>query len=409
MPHELPHDTPAIAKVGVIGAGQMGSGIAGILVRTGIATVLVDVNPSMLAGAAERVRRIVGEADEGGPRAEAPLTTSTELASVRDVDLVIEAVTEDEAAKVAVFRSLSRIVRGDGILASNTSTIPITRLARAVDDATRFAGMHFFHPVHRMRLVEVIHGEQTAEAAIARLVGLSRRLGKTPIVVRDGPGFFTTRVLFPYLDQALRLAEEGNSFDAIDGAAVDFGMPLGPMALLDLVGLDTALAIARVMAGAFPDRFRVSPFLEDMVRAGKLGRKSGGGFRELRAASGRPTPDHPPQNADVITDRLILPVLAEAVRTLEEGIVGSPGDVDRGVVLGLGFPAARGGILEWCDAEGAAAIVQRLSACESLGEVFRPPAMLRRMANSGEVFLARPEIALAGQTAASVDVPRPIR
>lgn len=404
MLHESAHEASSIARAGVVGAGQMGSGIAGSLVKAGIATVLIDVSPSMLADAANRVRRIVGTANDGCPGAEARLTTSGELASLENVDLVIEAIPEDEAAKAALFRSLSRIVRPSCILASNTSTIPITRLAREVDPPARFAGMHFFHPVQRMRLVEVIRGERTDDATITRLVSLAGRLDKTPIVVRDGPGFFTTRVLFPYLDRALRLAEEGEPLDAIDEAAVRFGMPLGPMALLDLVGLDTALAIANVMAGAFPDRFRVSPLLEERVRAGKLGRKSGAGFREHRTASAQPGASRPGQYAkangvevsesrDQIIDRLILPMLTEAIRTLEEGIVDSPADVDRGVVLGLGFPAERGGILSWCDAEGAAAIVRRLSAYDSLGAIFRPPGLLLQMADTGAVFFPRPEAA----------------
>jgi 3-hydroxyacyl-CoA dehydrogenase/enoyl-CoA hydratase/3-hydroxybutyryl-CoA epimerase/3-hydroxyacyl-CoA dehydrogenase/enoyl-CoA hydratase/3-hydroxybutyryl-CoA epimerase/enoyl-CoA isomerase len=371
-------------KAGVVGAGQMGAGIAGTLVKAGILTTLVDVSPAMLAAAVDRVSRIAGT------EASHPLlATSAELSALADSDLIIEAVTEQESTKSALFRTLSGLVRPDAILATNTSTIPISRLAQAADHPERFAGMHFFHPVHRMELVEVIRGERTSPETVSRLVELAQRLGKTPIVVRDGPGFFTTRVLFPYLSQALRMVQEGTPMDAIDEAAFRFGMPIGPIALLDLIGLDTALAISKVMAGAFPDRAAVSPVLAEMVQRGRLGRKTRAGFRHYDHPGSQAISDpavepivsrhrlaHESSEPESITDRLFLAMLLEAVRTLEEGIVADPADVDRGVLLGFGFPAARGGIVAWGRHEGEQAIARRLAHYQHLGPAFRPPAGL---------------------------------
>jgi len=379
----------------------MGSGIAGNLLRAGIPTTLIDPDPRVLATASDRVRRAAGNVS-GNEEAAAILSLSSDISALDREDVVIEAVIEDEAIKMDLFRTLSGRLPKATILASNTSTIPISRMALAVEPPGRFAGLHFFHPVHRMKLVEVIRGDRTSPETISRLVALGRRLGKTPIVVRDGPGFFTTRVLSAYLGQALRLLESGTPIDEIDEAATAFGMPMGPIALLDLIGLDTALAISNVMAAAFPDRFRVSPVLLEHVQEGRLGRKTGLGFRSYRDEAAAPT-DLPGRTASgasnsggsdparrrQLTDRLFLPMLLEAIRTLEEGIVDSPRDVDLGVVLGLGFPDSRGGILRWCDAVGAANILDRLTAQGILGPSYQPPAALVRMARDGAWFHPR--------------------
>jgi 3-hydroxyacyl-CoA dehydrogenase len=367
----------------------MGAGIAGTLVKAGIPTTLVDVSPEMLAAASDRAARIAGHAATEGSHP--LLTLAPEPSALREAEFVVEAITEDAEAKEALFQSVSDIVPAAAILASNTSTIPISRLARAVDDPTRFAGMHFFHPVHRMELVEVIRGERTGDETVSRLVDLARRLGKTPIVVRDGPGFYTTRVLFPYLSQALAMVQEGTSIDAIDEAAFRFGMPIGPIALLDLIGLDTALAISKVMAAGFPDRAAVSPLLAELVWLGRLGRKSCAGFRRYERANAPAVPDptvepilaaarikDDPSGPEAITDRLFLSMLLEAIRTVEEDIVLDPADADRGVVLGLGFPAARGGLLAWGRHEGEEAIRQRVDRYRHLGPAFQAPASFCR-------------------------------
>jgi 3-hydroxyacyl-CoA dehydrogenase/enoyl-CoA hydratase/3-hydroxybutyryl-CoA epimerase/3-hydroxyacyl-CoA dehydrogenase/enoyl-CoA hydratase/3-hydroxybutyryl-CoA epimerase/enoyl-CoA isomerase len=252
-----------------------------------------------------------------------------------------------------------------------------------------------------MQLVEVIQGEETSDHTVAVLTALTSRLGKTPIVVRDCPGFLVTRVMYPYLSQALRLLQEGVPMDAIDKAAVEFGMPMGPIAVMDLVGLDTVLAITRVMAEGYPDRAEPSPLLATMVQAGRLGRKSGAGFRSHPAKGARPVEepsvhdllaahrlDGDAKSRQSIADRLFLPMLLEAIRVLDQEIVRDPADIDRGVKLGLGFPASRGGILAWCDTEGAGAIMGRLSMYRSLGPSFEPPATLDGMARAETRFYA---------------------
>jgi 3-hydroxyacyl-CoA dehydrogenase/enoyl-CoA hydratase/3-hydroxybutyryl-CoA epimerase/enoyl-CoA isomerase len=385
-------------RVGVVGAGQMGSGIAAVLVRAGLPAAMVDVNPKMLETGIQMVRKVA-------PGQVNTLASGTEPAVLADCDVVIEAVTEDESVKTAIYRSLADILSAGTILASNTSTIPISRMAAATSDPALFAGMHFFHPAHRMELVEIIRGRETGDATADALEALARRIGKTPIVVRDCPGFLVTRVLFPYLNQALQLLQEGAAMDEIDAAATSFGMPTGPIALLDFIGLDTAHAISTVMAEGYPDRARPSALLAGMVAAGHLGRKTGAGFRSQGAVESGKDPDqvvqsivarhriaHEAHGRDEIVDRLFLPMLVEATRAIEDGIVREPADVDLGVILGLGFPAARGGILGWCDGEGSARVLERLERFESLGPAFQPTDLLRKMALRGETFhaFARP-------------------
>jgi 3-hydroxyacyl-CoA dehydrogenase/enoyl-CoA hydratase/3-hydroxybutyryl-CoA epimerase/3-hydroxyacyl-CoA dehydrogenase/enoyl-CoA hydratase/3-hydroxybutyryl-CoA epimerase/enoyl-CoA isomerase len=389
-------DPASIVRAGVLGAGQMGAGIAGTLVRSGILTTLVDVNPAMLDAATKRVRQIATRpAGNAGPaqNSHAPrLETSTDLMALARCEVLIEAVTENEEIKCGLFRSLTGVLGERAIVASNTSTIPISRMAGSWPYGDRFAGMHFFHPAHRMELVEVIRGERTSDGTIATLVALARQVGKSPIVARDGPGFLTTRVLFPYLSQAIELLEEGAAMAEIDAAAVRFGMATGPIALLDFVGLDTALGIGKVMSAAFPDRFAVNPLLIDLVSLGRLGRKSGAGFRtyEQPGSAGVLDPafeallmrhrrDREPPSEEESVDRLFLAMLLEAIRALEEGIVQGAADLDRSVVLGLGFPAARGGILTWCEREGPRNILDRVARYNSLGPAFHPPVTLRLM------------------------------
>jgi 3-hydroxyacyl-CoA dehydrogenase/enoyl-CoA hydratase/3-hydroxybutyryl-CoA epimerase/3-hydroxyacyl-CoA dehydrogenase/enoyl-CoA hydratase/3-hydroxybutyryl-CoA epimerase/enoyl-CoA isomerase len=266
--------------------------------------------------------------------------------------------------------------------------------------------MHFFHPVDRMELVEVIRGEQTSDETVATIVALAKAIRKTPIVVRDCAGFLVNRVLFPYMNEALLLLAEGAPMDAIDRAATSFGMPMGPIALEDLVGLDTAWYAGQVMLHAYPDRAVPTPILGDLVKAGRLGKKSGAGFRRFVGKQGRPeadpaispflekhkTGDRTPDDAE-ITDRLFLAMLLEATRALEEGIVREPADADMGLILGIGFPPFRGGILRWCDTEGAAAIVDRLAKYASLGKRFEPTETLKRHARTGETFYPAPKLA----------------
>jgi 3-hydroxyacyl-CoA dehydrogenase/enoyl-CoA hydratase/3-hydroxybutyryl-CoA epimerase/3-hydroxyacyl-CoA dehydrogenase/enoyl-CoA hydratase/3-hydroxybutyryl-CoA epimerase/enoyl-CoA isomerase len=397
-----------VKQVGVVGAGIMGAGIAGAHVRRGIPAVMIDTLPGALErGVAAVTKSLQGRVGIGRMTMEeataalARLSTSSTVQSLADRDVVIEAIIENEEAKTALYHSLEKSLRPGTLLASNTSTISISRMAKSVANPELFAGMHFFNPVDRMQLVEVIRGEKTGDVAVATLVALAKRIGKTPIVVRDCPGFLVNRILFPYLNESLLLLEEGTSARAIDKAATAFGMPMGPVTLNDLVGLDTSLYAGRVINAAFKDRAVSTRILDDLVAAGRLGQKSGAGFYSY--AKGSRGIDDPAFAAilekcrtgrreasqEEITDRLFLPMLTEASRVLEEEIVREPGDVDMGLILGIGFPTFRGGLLRWADDEGLPNILQRLAKYERLGKRFEPTAQMRRLAAEKRGFYSR--------------------
>ncbi len=395
----------AVNQVGVVGAGIMGAGIAAAHVRRGVPAVLLDSIPAALEkGVAHITKSMYGRVEAGKmPAADmaaalARLSTSTTTSALADRDVVIEAIVENEKAKVKLFAELEKILPAGATLASNTSTISISRMAAELKRPENFAGMHFFNPVDRMQLVEVIRGDKTSDATVATLVALAKRVGKTPIVVRDCPGFLVNRILFPYLNEALVMLEEGASPKALDKAATAFGMPMGPITLEDVVGLDTSLYAGGVINAAFRDRAVSTSIVEALVAAGRLGQKSGAGFYSYakgprgaddpalvpfleKARKGKREPSQ-----EEMTDRLFLPMLTEASRILEEGIVRDPADVDMGLILGIGFPPFRGGILRWADDLGLPAVVEKLKKYESLGARYRPTEQIRRLAAEGKGF-----------------------
>ena len=407
-----PTDTAprSVQRIGVLGAGLMGSGITTAAARRGLPATMVDVDNERLAAGLENAAAVVesrikiGRATpEDVGRMMALISTSTSHAALADCDVVIEAVTENEELKTSIYGQLADTLGPDTILASNTSTISVTRMASTVPDAERFAGMHFFNPVDRMQLVEVIRGAESSDETLATLVALARRLGKTPIVVKDCPGFLVNRILLPYMAESLQLLREGASADAIDRAATKFGMPMGPIALHDLVGLDTALFAGQVVSAAFADRAIEMPILEDLVKAGRLGKKSGRGIRQFVGRRGKPAPDpefetflepHRLESGDFSTrdlqDRLFLPMLLEATRVMEEEIVREPAHADMGLILGIGFPPFRGGLLRWCDSLGAGEILKRLEPFVELGPRFAPTDSLATMASNNSTWHAAP-------------------
>jgi 3-hydroxyacyl-CoA dehydrogenase/enoyl-CoA hydratase/3-hydroxybutyryl-CoA epimerase/3-hydroxyacyl-CoA dehydrogenase/enoyl-CoA hydratase/3-hydroxybutyryl-CoA epimerase/enoyl-CoA isomerase len=402
----------AVGRVGVLGAGQMGAGIATAHARSGIPTVMVDVDNDRVAAGMEKARDVVmsrikiGRASPMDMAAMlSSLSTATHHGVFADCDVVVEAVTENEKVKTSMYRELAKVLKPDAILASNTSTISITRMAESAPDASRFIGMHFFYPVDRMELVEVIRGEKTSDETVATTVALAKRLRKTPIVVKDCAGFLVNRVLFPYMNEALLLLSEGAPMDAVDKAATKFGMPMGPIALQDFVGLDTSCYAGHVMLKAYPDRAVPVPVLDALVKAGRLGQKSGAGFRKYDA-KGKASPDPafdailaPFKTGDrvpteqEITDRMFLAMLLEATRVLEEGIVREPADVDMGLIYGIGFPPFKGGILRWADAEGAAKVLEKLGAYSHLGKRFEPTETLKKLAATNGRFYPLPALA----------------
>ncbi|MCH8046763.1 MAG: enoyl-CoA hydratase/isomerase family protein [Planctomycetes bacterium] len=399
--------TPAkISSVGVLGAGIMGAGIASANMRRGIRVTMTDASQEALAAG---VRGIMEEVSYNkqikGPDVKravemAPMLNATgAYEEFAGCDVVIEAIVENPQIKTQVYAQLESHLRDDAILASNTSTIPITQLAAELNHPERFCGIHFFNPVRKMPLVEVIRGEQTSDETIATAVAYAKRLGKSPIVVNDGPGFLVNRLLLPYMAEAAELFLDGAPIRHIEKAAKAFGMPMGPITLYDVVGLDTAVYAGKVMYEAFPDRVVPSMLLENLVKAGRLGQKSGAGFFVYKDKNKRGQPDpeldpivapllREPQKFTIeqITTRLFMPMLLEATRVLEEKIVRDARDVDLGLIFGIGFPPFKGGLMAWADSLGAKQIVEQLKPIEVLGERMRPTPMLLEMAASGKKF-----------------------
>jgi 3-hydroxyacyl-CoA dehydrogenase/enoyl-CoA hydratase/carnithine racemase len=407
-------DQVTIAAAAVVGAGIMGGGIAASHLRAGFPITLVDVSTAALAAAVPTVLeeaswdRAAKQADAArGVELAGSLRTATELAAIAGADLVIESVTERHDVKRQVLTEIERLVGPQTIITTNTSTNPIARLATGLTDPARFCGMHFFNPVRRMTLVEVVRGPDTSDATVAAVVAHAKRLGKCPVVVRDSPGFLVNRILMPYLHEAGELLREGVPPERIDRVARGFGMPMGPIELYDMIGLDTAFYAGHVLSAAYGDRIEASPVIPALVKAGRLGRKTGAGFYRYQPSGSRggtqaariAGPDE--QAADVIaryaharrettdrtiTDRLLLPMLLEALRGLDEGLVRDGRDIDLAVIHALGFPAFRGGLLAWGDSLGAAEVVRRLEPLAELGPRMQPTELLLAHATSGRPF-----------------------
>ena len=405
LPDGVTAEPLRVRKIGVLGAGFMGAGIATVAVQAGTIVRLKDASLNRVAAGWRAVREVLRErvTRRQLTRLQMDDTLSLvggtiEYSGFANVDLVIEAVFEDLAVKHAVLREV-QAVAPRAIFASNTSTIPIREIAAAAAHADQVVGMHFFSPVHKMPLLEVIVTAETSAQTTATVVAYGRHIGKTVIVVRDGPGFYVNRILAPYLNESGKLLDEGASIEAIDEALVSFGFPVGPVTLLDEVGLDIAGKSAPIMAAAFGERMRPSVTLQRVLESGRLGRKAKRGFYRYDdkgkrlgvdqrvyaltpASGGRIT-----VAADEMQRRTVLPMLNEAVRCLEDGIVRSPRDGDIGAVFGIGFPPFRGGPFRFIDALGAATVVQQLEALDArYPGRYEPAAMLRAMAASGERF-----------------------
>jgi 3-hydroxyacyl-CoA dehydrogenase/enoyl-CoA hydratase/carnithine racemase len=404
-------DVAACTAPAVVGAGIMGAGIAASHLRAGFPVCLVDIDPAALAA---NVGVVLEEAawDRAAKRTDPAravalagrLRTATTLAAVANADIVIESVTERPDVKQQVLAEIERTVGPGTLIATNTSTNPIARLAEPLADPTRFCGLHFFNPVRRMTLVEVVRGPATSDRTVAVAVAHAKRLGKCPIVVRDSPGFLVNRILMPYLHEAGELLREGIAAERIDRVARAFGMPMGPIELYDMIGLDTAFYAGLVLSAAYGDRIEASPVIPALVKAGRLGRKTGAGFyrysgsgqRERIVAADETAAgiierySHAPRPATdrTIADRLFLPMLLEGLRALDEGIVRDARDIDLAVIHALGFPAFRGGLFAWADSLGAAEIVNRLGPLADLGPRMRPVDHLLDLARAGGRFTA---------------------
>jgi 3-hydroxyacyl-CoA dehydrogenase/enoyl-CoA hydratase/3-hydroxybutyryl-CoA epimerase len=405
----VPGDAPAptkVSRIAVLGTGFMGAGIAAVSAMQGIAVRFKDMKQAQVAKGIGAVRDVLKDRLTKRQITRQQFEDQLSLVSgtvdytgFGRVPLVVEAVFEDIAVKHAVLAQTEAVLAPDAIFATNTSTIPIAKIADGAKRPDRVIGMHFFSPVHKMPLLELIVTPKTAPDVITTSLAFGRAIGKTVIIVNDAPGFFVNRILAPYINEAGRLLDDGVAIEAIEKAMLDYGFPVGPITLLDEVGLDVAGKSGAIMSAAFGDRLQPSASLAKVLGAGRLGRKGKKGFYlydengkksgvdesvyELLPTGSRRT-EVPKEE---IQRRLSLAMLNEAARCVEEGIVRTPRDGDIGAVFGIGFPPFRGGPFRAIDTMGAAKAVELLEALNAkhVGR-FVPAAILVRMAREGARF-----------------------
>jgi len=400
-----------IKQAAVLGAGIMGGGIAYQAASKGTPIIMKDIRTEALDLGMGEASKLLGKMVEKGRLT--PTDMGKTLSLIRptlnygdfgSVDIIIEAVVENPKVKGAVLSEVEGLVKEDTILASNTSTISITHLAKSLKRPQNFVGMHFFNPVHMMPLVEVIRGEQTSDEAVAATVKLAQKMGKTPIVVNDCPGFLVNRVLFPYFGGFDMLVRDGADFQAVDKVMEKFGWPMGPAYLLDVVGMDTGVHAAKIMAEGFPDRMKpdYKSGTEIMFENNRYGQKTAKGYYVYEQdKKGKPKKVVDPTvyeliapvvaarkefDAQEIIDRCMIPMVNEIARCLEEGIVATAAEADMALIMGIGFPPFRGGACRYVDQVG---IANYVAACEKyahLGKAYEAPQLLRDMAAANKKF-----------------------
>ncbi|HEY0154474.1 MAG TPA: fatty acid oxidation complex subunit alpha FadJ [Longimicrobium sp.] len=394
-----------VDRIAVVGAGFMGAGIAAASAESGITVRLKDVKPEAAARGLKTARdTLIKRAKRKKARGfEITALTdrveaTTEYTGFHSANVIVEAVFEDVSLKHTVIRDIEAKIGAETVLGSNTSTIPIATLAEAASRPENVIGLHFFSPVEKMPLLEIITHKGTATWVTATAHAFGKQIGKTPIIVNDAPGFYANRILSPYMAEAALLLEEGVRMEEIDAAMTSWGYPVGPITLYDEVGLDVAQKAGTILAAAFADRMQTSSVLDRMVADGRQGRKNGRGFftygedgkkgepdDSVYAVIGNPAAKSIPRAE--IQERLGLMMVNEALRTLEEGVLRSARDGDVGAVLGIGFPPFRGGPFWYVDQTGAAAVLERMRALEAKhGHRFAPAALLVERAASGERF-----------------------
>ena len=400
-----------VKKAAVLGAGIMGGGVAYQSASKGTPIMMKDINEAALQLGLKEANKLLGgqlkrkriTAEQMGETL-GRIRPTLSYGDFGDVELTVEAVVENAKVKASVLAELEDNVADDAIIASNTSTISINSLAKNLKRPENFCGMHFFNPVHRMPLVEVIRGEKSSEKAIAATVTYAKQMGKTPIVVNDCPGFLVNRILFPYFGGFIGLVEQGADFRRVDKVMEKFGWPMGPAYLLDVVGLDTAVHANEVMAEGFPDRMKRDgkTVLNAMYDAGRLGQKNSTGFYKYEEdRKGKPQKKNDETTDTLIqplvkaneelTDeqiiaRMMVPLCLETVRCLEDNIVGTPAEADMALIYGIGFPPFRGGALRYIDSMGVQAFVDLADSLAELGPLYAPTDKLRAMAANNEQF-----------------------
>jgi 3-hydroxyacyl-CoA dehydrogenase/enoyl-CoA hydratase/3-hydroxybutyryl-CoA epimerase len=399
--HSPAADARPVSAVGILGAGKMGGGIAHVTAAQDLDVVLKDQSFGQAAKGKKQVWGALNQKMEKGilnrferDRAAERVVPTDSYVQMDHCDLVIEAVPEDLALKRRVLSEIEDVVADDAILASNTSSIPITDIAEAVDHPERVLGMHYFSPVADVPLVELIVTDDTSERTLATALDLAERQNKTAIVVQDSPGFYTTRILSIFLNEALLLLEEGADVPTVDGIMTDYGFPMGPFELLDFVGIDVASKITDVMTDHFPlEAVDVSDSATRLTDAGLLGQKTNIGFYHYGPSDDGLRKDRKDLNQDIyrnlgqarrstpspsiVQERLTLMMVNEAVRCLDDGVLRNPRDGDIGAVFGLGFPAYLGGPFRYIDQKGPAEVTKRMrDLAYQFGERFSPAELL---------------------------------
>jgi 3-hydroxyacyl-CoA dehydrogenase/enoyl-CoA hydratase/3-hydroxybutyryl-CoA epimerase len=414
-----------ITHAAVIGAGVMGSGIAQWLSSRGVSVILRDVGTEELTRGLANIERTYADAvkrgimtEEKAKEGRARIVASSAPIEMRDVQIVIEAASEKLEIKRQIFRDLVQKAPHAAMLATNTSALPISDLAAETKAPERVIGLHFFNPVSRMKLVEVVIGTETSDAAAARALGFVRQIAKLPVIVRDSPGFLVNRVLFPYLLEAGELFENGVNAQEIDEALLEWGMPMGPLRLIDEIGVDIAVDIANTLEKAYGKRDRAPKILREMQSAKILGRKSGGGFYKYEGKSQTPNAEIEKwrgansvipsevegsrdeslkvtrrdlstalrSGRDDMANRLMFLMVNESARCLEEKVIASPEDADYGMILGTGFPAWRGGPLRFAESFGMKKLVEEMEKLARTNEKYVPCTLLRKHAQNGTRF-----------------------
>ncbi|MCP4295991.1 MAG: fatty acid oxidation complex subunit alpha FadB, partial [Proteobacteria bacterium] len=400
-----------VKRGAVLGAGIMGGGISYQSASRGIPVVMKDIQEDALELGLNEATKLLNKQVSRGKMDTlkmAGILTSINptlsYESLSNVDIVVEAVVENEKIKSSVIKELEEVLSEDTIIASNTSTISISKLSEGMKAPGRFVGMHFFNPVHRMPLVEVIRGAKSSDEAVATTVAYAQKIGKTPIVVNDCPGFLVNRVLFPYFAGFNYLINEGGDFVQIDKIMESFGWPMGPAYLYDVVGMDTGYHAAAVMADGFPDRLKVDQrtVIDVMYENKAFGQKTGSGFYKYELdKKGRSKKVLDPSiyekiktvggdlkefDAEKVINFMMLPMLFESSRCLEDKIVATPQEVDMGLIYGLGFPPFRGGIFRYADTIGLPKICEDAKSFSHLGKLYEPTEQINSMLQSGAKF-----------------------
>lgn len=397
-----------VKGLGILGAGTMGGGIAYVAADKGIEVRMKDLNFEAIGKGLKHARDLWGkelkkkkinkyEFQQKMDR----VTGGSDYSGFKNLDVVIEAIVEDMEIKKKVINETAKQMRPDAVLATNTSSLSVTEMSQGHPQPEFFAGMHFFNPVHKMPLVEVIRGEKTSDQTIATIFELSKKMGKMPVVVKDGPGFLVNRLLLPYMGEAAFLLQEGMSIETVDSAYVkEFGMPMGPFALMDEVGLDVCVKVLKIFKKAFGSRIELAACMDKLASTGRLGKKNGKGFYQydekgyrtdvdqtVYASLGLSTPTNPLSEKECLERGVFAMINECALALIEDKIVQTPEEVDLAMIMGTGFPPFRGGLLKYADSIGTQYVADQLEVYASKGAArLKPSAPLRSMAKTNQKF-----------------------